>query len=292
MVSDAFALAGVGFVVVQTPSVPPLLLPEAYKPFLTAPSSDPACRFSLVPWEEPLPVLSPGTARWACETWRLGLSHSGDWSIEIHSLRGNDWIAVAQVAPDFSRARLRPIAGRQGGRTHLALNYPSDQAILVNRLLYFDAAVIHACGIVYGGRGYIFCGRSGVGKTTLARLWRKAGAILLNDDRIIVRRNQTFLVAATPWHGEDPEINTGVVPLGGIFHLAQAPRTRLAPVTGAMAAARLIANSVAPFYSPSGIERLLSLADTVADRVPSYDLEFTPDRHTIDVCMAAMATAA
>ena len=47
--------------------------------------------------------------------------------------------------------------------------------------------MIHASGVNHSGHGYLFSGTSGSGKTTMAKLWDKAGARVIHDDRLIIR---------------------------------------------------------------------------------------------------------
>ncbi|MCM8786466.1 MAG: hypothetical protein NC935_00190 [Candidatus Omnitrophica bacterium] len=74
-------------------------------------------------------------------------------------------------------------------------------------LVYFaktkKGIFLHASGINLYGSGFVFAGKSGVGKTTLAKLWNKySDAEILNDDRIIVRKqNKQFFIYGCPWHG-------------------------------------------------------------------------------------------
>ncbi|MDP2924694.1 MAG: hypothetical protein Q8O30_13435 [Candidatus Omnitrophota bacterium] len=50
--------------------------------------------------------------------------------------------------------------------------------------------MFHACGIRDGRDGYLFLGKSGAGKTTIARLWLKKNAETIDDDRIIVYKEK------------------------------------------------------------------------------------------------------
>jgi serine kinase of HPr protein (carbohydrate metabolism regulator) len=47
---------------------------------------------------------------------------------------------------------------------------------------------MHACGLVDRGDGYLFCGRSGAGKSTSAGLWQREPRVL-NDDRVLIQRS-------------------------------------------------------------------------------------------------------
>ena len=193
---------------------------------------------------------------------------------------------MAIASPDFTAARLRPVAGRLGEPSALALNYPSDQSLMTNRLLRLGAVVLHACGVVMDGRGYVFCGRSGIGKTTMARMWRDRGAVLLNDDRVILRvTGNEVRLHSSPWHGEEREVTAGDVPLAGFFHLSQAIEHRLTPISGALAGARLVATAIAPFYAADGIALLLEQVDHFTRLTPSYDLAFARNPTVIDLCL-------
>ncbi len=178
------------------------------------------------------------------------------------------------------------MAGRPGRPAPFALNYPSDQVLLTNRLLRLGAVVLHACGVVVDGRGYVFCGRSGIGKTTMARMWRAKGATLLNDDRIILRLvDGKVRLFSSPWHGEEREVKAENVPLAALFHLSQAPAHALTLLAGALPGARLVATALAPFYAAEGIARLLEEVDQITAAVPSFDLAFAPDPSVIDLCL-------
>lgn len=60
---------------------------------------------------------------------------------------------------------------------------------LHHKLLQQDALVIHASYIEFMGRGILFLGPSGTGKSTQARLWNEhAGAPILNGDRALLRQ--------------------------------------------------------------------------------------------------------
>lgn len=285
MSAHHFALAGFPVQVRAAPGTPLLPLPEAYLPFAADPADQPASVFTLDTAEIDVPAAA--VSAWSCETWRLRRTPDGACFMEIHTLPEQRWVAVAEATPDFDQARLRPVFGRFGAASELALNYPSDQALLTRRLLRLGAVVLHACGVVMDGRGYVFCGRSGIGKTTMARLWRDRGAILLNDDRIILRViDGEVRLFSSPWHGEERTVKAGNVPLAGFFHLSQAPAHRLTPIDGALASARLVATAIAPFYTAEGIAQLLEQAESLTAHAPSYDLAFARTPDVVDLCLS------
>lgn len=91
-------------------------------------------------------------------------------------------LLTALMEPDFRTGTLFPLlyADASPGKRSYALfaeDRRYDQIIMINRLAYFNAGMVHCCGIAIAGKAYIFVGRSGAGKTTLARSWQRNGAI-------------------------------------------------------------------------------------------------------------------
>ena len=288
-----FSLGGFSFRIEPAPGAELRPLPEAYRPFATTTAdAPPEARFILGRADEILTTPSDAVPVWSCETWRLRRNNARASFLEIHTVPAGAWVTVAVTDPDFTLTRLRPVAGRPGAPSPWALNYPSDQALLTNRLLRLGAVVLHACGVVVDGRGYVFCGRSGIGKTTMARMWRERGAILLNDDRVILRViDHEVRLFSSPWHGEERQVKAGNVPLAGLFHLTQAPAHTLNPIDGALASARLVATAIAPLYAADGIALLLEQADAITAQAPSFDLAFARDPSVIDLCLHAANAA-
>jgi len=58
-------------------------------------------------------------------------------------------------------------------------------------LLQRGGLVLHAASVAVDGRAYVFCGRSGIGKSTLAAALCNAGCLFVNDDVCAVGSNET-----------------------------------------------------------------------------------------------------
>ncbi|HMP77298.1 MAG TPA: hypothetical protein PKE12_13470 [Kiritimatiellia bacterium] len=229
---------------------------------------------------------------WQTDTWRMGRTPDGDYVLAIHVLPDERPLAVARFAPDFSHGDLLCRAGRHGAPTPFAFNYPCDQVAVLNALNPHGIGIVHAGAVAIDGNGLLFCGRSGAGKTTLSRLCRDAGATLLNDDRQFVWAGGTGVcLAPTPWHGLEPEINNKTVPLRAIFHLVQAPATRCTLLSPIDSAAKLLGNTVAPFYRADAMARTLAWTETITARVPSYLLEFTPTADAVNACRGILESS-
>ncbi|MEM7393419.1 MAG: hypothetical protein AAF492_13830 [Verrucomicrobiota bacterium] len=282
MAHSAFRIAGLDFMLGA--ALRNGDLPEPYRPFRISPEgvTDRCGTYTAIDFCAPRVSFMRGDALWRCETWRIGYADDGKLALDLHSVAHEDWFTVALLQPDFSSGFLYPLNGRNGARAEYPLNYPYDQAILMNRLSWLSAGVVHACGVEIDGRAWLFCGRSDVGKTTMGRRWRRHGGTLLNDDRMVLRlMGGEVFAAPSPWPGEERTVINRMLPLGGIFHLRQGDWNRIEDLSVPEALARLVATSVAPFWFAEGMGRLLDTWAAVVERVPAYVLTSCPDDRVI-----------
>lgn len=221
----------------------------------------------------------------------MGVTNSSEISIEICDVIQSRWVPVANLANDFSSGVIQPFYGRRAAPAPHALNYPYDQAILINRLLHKQVMVVHGAGIIVGGSGYVFFGPSGIGKTTISRLWVKRGAKLLNDDRVAVyNTGHEWRIAGTPWHGEEPVVSPLDAPLRGVVRLRQASENRVTELAAVAGISELLACALIPFFSRDGIDRAMDMLMTLPDRVPTVELAFRPEDRALDAFLAGIAT--
>ena len=165
------------------------------------------------------------------------------------------------------------------------LEYPLDELAMMHRLALGDGIEVHALGLAdEDGRGYLFLGHSGAGKSTTARLWQQRGVRLLSDDRIILRKqNERIFMYGTPWHGDAGVALPDCAPLSAMFFLEQAPADELVPLSQSKAAAELFARAFVPQYLKSGIQFSLDFADQVTCSVPNSVFRFAPTPGAVEV---------
>ena len=110
-----------------------------------------------------------------------------------------------------------------------------------------NALLIHASVIEHGGKGYIFQGKSGTGKSTHSRLWLKyiPDTTLLNDDNPVVRLmpDGTVRVFGTPWSGKTPCYINRSVPVGAFVRLFQALENKIERMQPPLSGASIIGSS-------------------------------------------------
>ena len=164
------------------------------------------------------------------------------------------------------------------------LAYPLDELLVQGLLARGRGVELHACGVISNGRGLLFVGQSGAGKTTMARLWQPLpGVAVASDDRIIVRGDgNRFVLHGTPWHGEAELAAPASAPLSAMFLLARGPRHAVTALSPAEAAARLFACSFLPFWDRDGVDFTIGFLGAMTGAVPCHELAFVPEPSVVD----------
>lgn len=160
------------------------------------------------------------------------------------------------------------------------LKYPFGPIMLHYLTLKIDAVMMHASCAYDGRTGRMFTGFSGVGKSTISKLWAQEGSRIINDDRLIIRRHgEEYLVYNTPMYYQDiPK----VAPLGGIFLIRHYPENELKRVKGALAVSKVIAYSIQNNFDRRYVAQRLAFFSDLCSRVPVYELGFVPDASVVD----------
>ncbi len=167
------------------------------------------------------------------------------------------------------------------------LEYPLSQLLMTCLLAEGRGLMVHACGIDDGGRGYLFAGNSGEGKSTLAMLW-KDDAVILNDDRIaLCRREGRFWLFGTPWHGDYTSVSQRGVPLEKVFFVGSSNINIASPVKHGTAVPMLLVRSFPPLWDVDGMSFTLDFIERLTREVPFYTLGFVPDHNIVDFVRCA-----
>ncbi len=171
-----------------------------------------------------------------------------------------------------------------------ALDYPLDEVMIAHLLGRGRGVELHGCGIIdRDGRGQLFVGQSGAGKTTTARVWLSEGHYeIVSDDRVIVRFvDGEWRMFGTPWHGEAELSSPLSAPLGAIHLLVQASHTELVSLPHAHATAALFGCTFPPFYDQAAVAFTLECLERIVRELPVRALRFLPDRSVIDCIRSA-----
>jgi hypothetical protein len=160
------------------------------------------------------------------------------------------------------------------------LEYPLDGLILYYLTAIRGDIMIHASGVNNSGRGYIFSGISGQGKTTIARIWDNAGARVINDDRLIIRNTDKG------WRMYNTPVYNGDVPresaIDRIFLIGHGATNMITQLRGASAVSMALSNCIQHSWDKELVARLIGSLSFLCMAHPVFRLDFRPDRSVID----------
>jgi hypothetical protein len=219
--------------------------------------------------------------------WQL-YSDNGSYIFRFTSPAfGTSPYKIASFNHDFTRGEVSINRSYYDLNQHMnPIECPLDEVLLDNYLAQRGKGIeIHASGVVDTlGKGYLFVGQSGAGKTTMARLWGdEVGVEILGYDRIILRKMDNIVwMYRTPWQGEAMSASPARVPLKAIYILEKAQKNQVISQTRTKSISRLFACSFPPFYNPDALNFTLGFLEGVARDVPCYTLKFTPDKSVVE----------
>jgi hypothetical protein len=145
----------------------------------------------------------------------------------------------------------------------------------------YSAYLIHAAGIAHGGRGFLFVGPAGAGKSTISRL-SQTGSVLNDEISLIEFKEQRVALRDTPFNGFYREKVQGCVPLKVVFLLEHGAEHEIEDLSMTSATKALFQQLVPPVgleesLSGTSIGRMLDVAARLAEAVPVRRLRFRPD---------------
>ena len=138
---------------------------------------------------------------------------------------------------------------------------------------------MHAASVLRDGRAYVFTGRSGSGKSTIASL-SPEGTVLTDEISLVRFEGGAWRAYGTPFWGEFRAAGLNRAgELAGIYLLEQAREDRVEPLAAKEALRALLPNVL--FFSSRRRETdaLLGILAEAAAGIPFYRLHFrrTPD---------------
>ena len=154
-------------------------------------------------------------------------------------------------------------------------------------------ALFHSATVSLDGKGYMFLGKSGTGKSTHASLWCKHihGVELMNDDNpaVRVKPDGTATVYGTPLSGKTPCYKNVSAPLGGIVLLSQAPYNKITRLKGIGAYAAIVPSISGKRWDSRIADGLHETENTLAGNIPVWHLDCLPDADAARLCKETIA---
>lgn len=146
---------------------------------------------------------------------------------------------------------------------------------IAERLLDYDGFLLHSAIIRVNERGVAFAARSGTGKTTHIRLWRKLlgdGCSVINGDKPLIR----FIDGApyafgTPWAGKEGYNTNSRARLYDMCFLSRAAENYAVAMDSKEAVKRLLCQIYMP-DTPAKKLKTFSMADRLLKNIRVWDI--------------------
>lgn len=139
----------------------------------------------------------------------------------------------------------------------------------------------HSSVIVHKGKGYLFLGKSGTGKSTHSSLWLKhiEGSMLLNDDNPVIGINKDGVptVYGSPWSGKTPCYKNDSATIGGFVRLWQAPKNEIQKMNVIQAYAALLPTVSGMKWERKMADAMNKTLNALVTKVPVFNLNCLPD---------------
>lgn len=213
---------------------------------------------------------------------------------------------LTEAAPDFSveicpediefermkSAREDEVEGIP--QRHFPSDYLETLAIyrkIVEKMLDYNAFLFHGSAISVDGEGYLFTAKSGTGKSTHARRWRKyfgERCVMVNDDKpLLLVQDDAVMICGTPWDGKHRMSTNIMVPLKGLVLLERGEVNEIKPVSSMVALPLLLQQSYRP-SNPVALTKTLNLLEQVMNKTGIYRLKCNMDPDSARVAYEGM----
>ncbi len=164
---------------------------------------------------------------------------------------------------------------------------------IAKKLPDYDAFVMHCAAIEYEGHAYCFAAKSGTGKTTHIKLWRKTfgeKVHVINGDKPIMRFfDGKIFVCGTPWGGKENLNSNVIVPLKSVCFLNQSPENSISRISTHQALGKLLQQAFIPKESNSAIATVDLIGKMLAD-VPMWSLNCNISEEAAQLSFNAMSS--
>lgn len=152
-------------------------------------------------------------------------------------------------------------------------------------LVDFNRVMLHSSYIIYNGKAVLFCGKSGVGKSTQADLWKKfAGAEIINGDKtaLFIKNGKPF-VSSLPVAGTSGICKNLIAPLDAVVFLSQGKTNVITPLSRFDAALKTLENCIIDIWKNGETDKVLSLIACIFKSARAFSFACLPDSSAVDI---------
>ncbi len=100
---------------------------------------------------------------------------------------------------------------------------------ICDKMIDYNTFMIHGAALAVNGKGILFCGKSGVGKTTHLFKWLDNcdDAIVISGDKPFVIAEKVPFLCGSPWAGKENMCNNIMVPMNSIILMERAEENHI-----------------------------------------------------------------
>ena len=187
--------------------------------------------------------------------------------------------ALLSVNEKWTEACITLLDGQKEGLEDVLI------AAIMTYLSTRQGIMVHSSLIDFNGKGVMFVGPSGIGKTTQAELWMEyRNAVIINGDMVLVSvENNEFRGYGCPWHGSTIYCENRQIPLSGIIVLEQSKENTIKRLSGITLVERMMKNVFLPHWYQKGVEAAMETVDHLLSNVPVYLMKCRPDEESVEL---------
>lgn len=158
-----------------------------------------------------------------------------------------------------------------------------------------DCFLLHAAVITFDSKAYAFTAKSGTGKTTHVRLWKKCfgdRVAMVNGDKPLVRRvsdgdGVKFIAYGTPWCGKERYQRNVSAPIEGICVVTRGEKNEIERI-GAGDAVPVLYGQMLVLSDKKYMMAMLDMIDAMVTNIPVYRLHCNMEDEAAHVACRAM----
>lgn len=204
---------------------------------------------------------------------------------ECHGVQYSD-----KVSEHMLRLENGEILCANGNWSEVTSYFPSEAgeyalslAAICSKFSYYNALLMHSSCVNIGGKGVLFTGFSGVGKTTQARLWHEyLGAEIINGDKAFVREiDGRFYACGLPWKGSSEYCLNKKTELKAIVVLRQAKENKIIKLGDAAAMEYFMPHIFMPHWDEKCLNNSFDTLEMILQKVPVMLFECRPDKDSV-----------
>lgn len=185
-----------------------------------------------------------------------------------------------EMSKDYSQIKYIPHIREYDHHDLYWMMYPFE-----GRILYKGGFVLHGAALELNGKGFVFTGVSGAGKTTQAHLWQKyRNAFILNGDCPAIRYYDDIpWVYGTPWCGTSGESINRRAHLSAVILVKPGNSNYIRELSGTSALLALLANVLHSNFDKNTLDLSIHNLKAIVGNIQVFELTCTISEEAVKI---------